>query len=179
MKRAAVLAALAASACNAPGGNGGQPAAAVSMRPGQWETTTRMVSVSAPTAPPEVQARLQASLSEPPAVERSCLTAAETANFALTLRDRLLREQNGFTCETGETLFAGGRIRMTLTCRSTTGAPDMRQAMAGTYTADTLQAAVSAESATPATDQAPSIPVRVDTTLVGRRIGDCPTGATN
>jgi hypothetical protein len=178
MKRAALLAALAATACNAPGGNGGQAGTTVSMRPGLWETTTRVVSLSAPTAPPEVQSRLQASLAEPPVVERSCMTPAEAANPAENIRNRVMREQTGYACETGEALFAGGRVRMTLICRSTTGLPDVRQAMAGSFTPETMQVAVSGEGATPATDLVPSIPVRVESTLASRRIGDCPDGTT-
>ena len=177
MKPAALLAALAATACNAPEGNGGQ-GTTVSLRPGLWETTTRVVSLSAPTAPPEVQSQLQASLAEPPVVERSCMTPAEAANPAEDIRNRVMREQTGYVCETGEALFANGRVRMTLICRSTGGAPEVRQAMAGTFTAETLQVAISGEGATPATDMAPSIPVRVESMLVSRRIGDCPDGTT-
>ncbi len=183
MKRpAALLAALAAAACsqqvgNVQGGNGqagsGQAAAAVAMRPGLWETTTRVVAVDAPAAPPEVQSQLQAAASAPPDVERSCVTPAEAADMAGALRARLARDLAGYDCQTGEALFANGRARMTVICRSASGGPEMRQAMAGTFTAETMQLAVSADGATPATAQAPSIPIRVETTLIGRRIGEC------
>lgn len=184
MKRtAALLAALSIAACNSQGGNNGQgngqaanagqPPALVSIRPGQWETTTRVVSVDAPNAPPDAQAQLQASLSSPPAVERSCVSPAEAADMAGALRARVARDQPGYDCQTGEALFAGGRARLSLVCRSPNGGPEMRQAMAGTYTAETIQLAVSAEGATPATEQSPSIPIRVETTLTGRRVGEC------
>jgi hypothetical protein len=143
------------------------------MRPGLWETTTRVVAVDAPTAPPDARAQLQAALSAPPDVERSCVTPAEAADMAGALRARLARDQAGYDCQAGEALFANGRARMTVICRSASGGPEMRQAMAGTFTAETMQLAVSAEGATPATAQAPSIPIRVETTLTGRRIGEC------
>jgi hypothetical protein len=175
---------LALAACNkqAPGGNGaaGNPAAgapaapaAVTMRPGQWETTLRVVSISAPAAPPEVQQQLQAAVSAAPVTERSCLTPAEAADPAASFRDRTAGDQPGMTCQIGESLFAGGRIRLTLTCRSSTGQPEQRQAMAGTYTSDTVQAAVSGETSTPASETMQSFPVRVESTLIGRRTGDC------
>lgn len=181
---AALLAALAAAACNSQGaagnGNGGsQTPATVSMRPGLWETTMRVVSAEAPTAPQVIQDGLRAAVSAAPVTERSCLTPAEAANPADAIRDKTVGGQPGYTCETGEALFANGRIRMTLSCRSTTGQPDQRQAMVGSFTAETLQAAVSAESATPATDMMQSFPVRVESVLTGRRVGDCPAGAAN
>jgi hypothetical protein len=176
---AALLAALAAAACNSQGNEGGRTAASIAMRPGLWEMTKRVVSVEAPTAPPEIQSTLQAAVSAPPVVERSCLSPAEAVDPGTAIRDRVISDQTSYTCSTGESLFAGGRIRMTLTCRSTSGAPDLRQAMVGSFTAETLQAAVSGESATPATEMMQSIPVRVESTLTGRRVGDCPSGAAN
>lgn len=181
---AALLVALTAAACNSQGGNGqsagsGAAPATVSMRPGLWESTTRVVAVDAPTAPAEARPELEAALTAPPTVESSCLTPAEAADLALAIRNRVLRDQPGYVCETGESLFANGRIRMTMSCRSTSGGPGMRQAMAGTYTAERMQLAVSAEGATPATPQAQSIPIRIETTLIGRRVGDCPAGGTN
>ena len=169
---AVLLAVFAAAACSSQGGNGQAPAAGT-MRPGLWEMTTRVVTVEAPTAPPEIQAQLQAAMAAQPQVERSCLTPAEAANPGTAIRDRVIQGQSGYSCETGESVFAGGRIRMTLNCRSTSGAPDLRQAMAGSYTAETMQAAISGEGATPATATSPSIPVRVESTLIGRRVGEC------
>ncbi|HYD11245.1 MAG TPA: DUF3617 family protein [Allosphingosinicella sp.] len=169
---AALLVALAAAACNSQGGNGQAPGG-TAMRPGLWELTTRVVTVDAPTAPAEIQPQLQAALAAATTVERSCLTPGEAANPGVAIRDRVIQGQSGYTCETGEEIFAGGRIRMTLNCRSNSGAPDLRQAMVGSFTADTLQAAISGEGATPATAMSPSIPVRVESALTGRRVGDC------
>lgn len=190
MKRtAALLAALSIAACNSQGGNNvqgngqaanaGQAPALVSIRPGLWETTTRIVSVDAPTAPPEAQAQLQAGASQPPTVERSCMTPAEAANMATALGERVARDQPGYDCQVGDAVFAGGRARLTLTCRSQAGGAEIRQAMAGTYTADTIQLAVSAEALTPATEQSPSIPIRIETTLTARRVGECTGNETN
>jgi hypothetical protein len=176
------LLALCAAACNGQaGGNaaGGEPAAEASMRAGMWETQMRVLSIDAPGAPPEIQATLRAGISTAPVFERSCLTPAEVANPVAAFRDRSSRENAGYACESGESVFSGGRIRMTLNCRSTSGQPDLRQAMVGDYGADRFQAAVTGESATPATETLPSYPVRISSTLTGRRIGDCPAGAAN
>jgi hypothetical protein len=68
---------------------------------------------------------------------------------------------------------------MTLACRSATGQPDLRQALVGSYTSDTLQMAVTGETMLPATETTPSYQVHVESTLAGRRIGDCPAGTVN
>lgn len=178
----ALLLALGAAACNGQaGGNraGSEGAGDLSMRAGMWETQMRILSVDATGAPAEIQNALRASVSAAPVFERSCLTPAEAANPAATFRDRSTRENASYACESGDSVFTGGRIRLTLNCRSTSGQPDLRQAMVGTYAADRFQAAVTGETATPATDALPSYPVRIASTLIGRRIGDCPAGATN
>ena len=178
----AVLLALGAAACNGQaGGNkaGGDATAGISMRAGMWETQMRILSVEAPTAPPEIQDTLRASISTAPVFERSCLTPGEVADPVGAFRDRSTRENTNYTCESGESVFAGGRIRMVLNCRSTSGQPDLRQAMVGSYAADRFQAAVTGETATPATDALQSYPVRIASTLTGRRLGDCPAGGTN
>jgi len=178
----ALLLVLGAAACNKQaGGNGvgSEPAAETSMRAGMWETQMRILSVEAPDAPSEIQNALRSGTSTAPVFQRECMTPAEVANPAATFRDRSNRENAGYNCESGESAFAGGRIRMTLNCRSTNGQPDLRSAMVGSYGADRFQVAVTGESATPATDAMPSYPVRISSTLIGRRIGDCPGRATN
>jgi hypothetical protein len=178
----AVLLALAATACNRQAGGkaaGGEPAAETSMRAGMWETQMRVLAIDAAGAPAEVQDALRAAISTAPVFERSCLTPGEVANPVAAFRDRSSRENAGYACESGDSVFSGGRIRMTLNCRSTNGQPDLRQAMVGDYGADRFQAAVTGETATPASDAMPSWPVRISSTLTGRRIGDCPAGATN
>jgi hypothetical protein len=179
---AAGLLALLLAACNAQdGGNGSRTGAAgVSLRPGMWETTFRILSVDLPTAPAEIVDTLRAGISMAPVTERACLSPAEAADWSRELRDRAMRGQTGYDCQPGENVFAGGRVRMTLNCRSTSpGQPDLRQAMVGSYTTDTLQIALTGATATPATDLMPAYPVHIESTLTGRRTGDCPAGARN
>jgi len=178
----ALLLVLGAAACNGQaGGNraGGEASAELSLRTGMWETQTRILSIDATGAPAEIQDALRASISTAPVFARSCLTPAEVANPVAAFRDRNARENAGYACESGDSVFSGGRIRLTLNCRSSNGQPDLRQAMVGSYGADRFQAAVTGETATPATDALPSYPVRISSTLTGRRIGDCPAGTTN
>jgi len=181
----AVLLALAAAACNGQaarnGAAGGEQAVAPTsaMRAGMWETQMRILSIDAPDAPSEIQDTLRAGIATAPVFDRTCMTPAEAADPAGAFRDRSQRENGGFDCQPGESVFTGGRIRMVLNCRSTNGQPDLRQAMVGTYTADRFQAAVTGETATPATDMVQSYSVRIASTLTGRRIGDCPAGAAN
>lgn len=183
MKPLAALLALAVAACNGQaarnGAAGGGAAAGNAMRAGMWETQMRILSIDAPDAPAEIQDGLRAGISAAPVFDRSCMTPSEVADPATAFRDRSQRENNGYNCQLGESVFSGGRIRIALNCRSTNGQPDLRQAMVGNYTADNFQAAVTGATATPATDVMQSYAVRITSTLTGRRIGDCPAGATN
>jgi hypothetical protein len=177
----AALLVLGLAACTAQGdGNGGgAQAAGIAMRPGMWETTFRVISIDLPTAPSEIQDTLRAGISTAPVFDRDCMTPGEVADPAASLRDRTARGNPGYACERGESVSANGRIRITPTCRSTSGQPDLRQAIVGSYGADSYQVAVGGATATLATEMLPSYPVRISATLTGRRIGDCPANAAN
>jgi hypothetical protein len=179
--RVAALLALGPAACSGQGGgngNGAQVQAGIAMRPGMWETTYRILSIDLPDAPPEIVEGMRAGISTAPVTERACLTPAEAAEPAAAIRGRTMRGRAGYDCDPGENLFAGGRVRMTLACRSATGQPELRQAMVGSYTSETLQMAVTGETVVPSPGT-PGYAVHIESTLTGRRIGDCPAGARN
>jgi hypothetical protein len=193
MKRGATGAAAAAiaallAACNngASPGNGGTRAAGgqtnapalpapVALRAGEWELTGRILSIEPVQASPEIAARLRAQPIPPAETKRQCLTAGQVANPIRTYRDMTMADQPGSSCGEGQGTFADGRIRFTLVCRN----PDqteVRQAVVGTYTPESLQYAISANGTAQVPD-GETVTLRIESTLSSRRIGDCPSGA--
>lgn len=177
----AAFLALGLAACSGQGGggNGGQAAGTIAMRPGWWETTMRVLAIDSPNAPPELMDGLRTGISMAPVTDRSCMTPAQSANPAEAMRVRALPNQQASGCETGEALFANGRIRMLITCHMPNGQPAMRQAMVGSYSADRIQMAVSAQTSMPGNDLSPAFRVRIESEMTGRRLGDCPAGQAN
>lgn len=144
-----------------------------SLQPGQWEMTTRVESVEMPGAPPEVEAQSRAQNGRTD-VSRTCITPAQAADPLQGLR-RAATSMSGQTCEIPENVFAGGAIRLGMTCRASGAAPtSIRMSMTGRYTATSIEARVSVDSATQAATSSPGLTIRVATSLTGRRLGDCP-----
>lgn len=189
MRWAAAFAALLAAACDAQSPAGNAPAAnrqeaapppppaptAQTLRPGQWETVQRVLSIEPVEATPEIAARIRAQPLPEPEVERSCLTPEGVANPIEAYRQMLVQGEAGTTCEPAQGTFADGRIRFTLVCRNAAQA-EVRQAMVGTYTAETIQLAASAQMATPVPGAAAPLQLHVESTLTSRRVGECPAG---
>jgi hypothetical protein len=179
---AAVLAALLAAGCNsqqAGNGNGasanrvaaaGSPAAA-QMRPGQWEMTMRVASVEMPGVAPEMQEQLRSQL-PPPQVSRSCLSQEDAANPVANFQ-RQVTQNPAMSCTLNDSIFTGGTIRISMTCSAANGQAEQRVAMVGGFTDSTVQMAVSADSVATATPGAPPTAVRIQSTLTGRRLGEC------
>lgn len=204
---AAALAALLLASCGgqersgngAAGGKAGDPAAANSagaaaaqqqggplaaglgarsIQPGLWEMTASVTQMEMPGAPPEVQARIAAQRNRQQ-TSRTCITPERAANPLREFREAMARGQQGANCQAVEDVFAGGVIRIRAVCRPAGGGPGVGQmAMAGSFTATTLQAtlSVNTEAAGPPGRAGPRS-VRMSSTVSGRRVGDCPRGS--
>jgi len=184
MKLPAVLvAAFAVAACNSQNdaganrtaaGNGAASAAAPAavMRPGRWEMTMRVLSLDLPNAAPELVQQLRAQPMPPPQVTANCLTPEEAADMGANIRRQIVQNQQNLACETGNQRFDGGQIRVSLDCRGRNGQPDQRLAMVGSYTDSNLQTAITAASSMQAPDGTQQ-EVRIESTLTGRRVGEC------
>jgi hypothetical protein len=179
---AAAFVALLLAACNSqqPGNGNGTaanrsvaagPSAAAQMRPGRWEMTMRVASVEMPSAAPEMQEQLRSQL-PPPQVSRSCLSPEDAAN-PVTNFQRQVTQNPAMSCTLNDSIFAGGTIRISMTCSAANGQAEQRVAMVGGFTDSTVQMAVSADSVTTATPGATPTAVRIQSTLTGRRLGEC------
>jgi hypothetical protein len=87
------------------------------------------------------------------------------------LRQQLVREQPNLSCEPTAQEFSGGRIRIAMNCHGMNGQPDQRLALVGSFTTDSLQAAVSTTTTTPVAGTMQL--VQVENTMIGRRVGAC------
>lgn len=168
-----------AAAANQAAANGaamaastGAPAAPDRMSPGRWEMSVRVASVEMPGATPDMQAQLRARPLPPAQTQISCVTPEEAANPVASFQRELTQDQPNLACDVGESAFGGGRIRIALSCRSPDGQADQRLAMVGSFTASSVQLAVSIDASTPdGNGQAQAI--RAQSTLTGRRVGEC------
>jgi len=139
----------------------GAAAAAVSFRPGEWETTvevTRLEMTNGPRLPEGMTPPLP-----PPTTIRSCMTPEQAsrpnANFLTGSGERAGCNYENFS-------MAGGRIQGTVTC--TREGTTMRSAMTGQYTPDSVQTTSESEIT------ANGVVMNTAGRTTSRRIGDCP-----
>lgn len=141
---------------------------AVSLQPGQWETTVRFSSIEVPGAPEAVAAQMRAMMGQPQ-VHAECMTPEQAAN---PMGRMMNQGGNANDCQFSENTFAGGTIRVTGTCQAA-GRGTMQMSWQGSYTATTMEAQVSAEMRAPPGTPGPQT-VRMSGNMTGRRMGDCP-----
>lgn len=140
---------------------------AVSLQPGQWETTIRFTAIDVPGAP-EAQLTAARQLMTQPNVHSGCITPEETANPASTL---LSPDSVSGSCQFSENTFSGGIIRVRGTCQPPDGTSTQME-MDGTYTATAIETRLTSRiTAPPGVSGPPSM--TLTGTLTGRRTGDC------
>lgn len=141
---------------------------AVSLQPGQWETTIRFTSIEVPGAPEAAVAPMRAMMSAPQ-TRSECMTPEQAANPA----GRMMNPGAGAnSCQYSENVFAGGTIRVHGTCQQP-GRGSMQMNMDGSYTATTMQTTLTSEVHAPPGTPGPQV-IRMSGTLSARRTGDCP-----
>lgn len=153
-------------AAAAPGGSpraeappAAAPGAAATLRPGQWETTARLVNIEAPGVPPQALEQLRNQMGRQ---RNECWTEAEVSNIAEKLANPSTPNAN---CEFGRRTFANGVIDVAGTCSSR--GQQVQMGMTGSFTADTIEANVNVNTS----GQGQS--VRMTLAMNGRRIGEC------
>jgi hypothetical protein len=146
---------------------------AVSLQPGQWETTTRMTSIEVPGAPEAMVTQMRAQLANRADTQSRCITPQEAANPAGNM---LNPGGGGQGCTFTDNTFAGGVINVNGSCAGPGGRGSMRMGLQGSYTATTIEGRVSAEVTAPPGAAPPGTPqtVRMSGTMTARRTGDCP-----
>ncbi|HVQ08812.1 MAG TPA: DUF3617 domain-containing protein [Allosphingosinicella sp.] len=164
------------SANEAAAGAGSPASGAQSIQPGQWEMATQMMSVDIPGAPPEVVQQMRAQQGRTQ-TDRTCITPEQARNPLRELRDTMSGPR-GANCRKLEDTFAGGVIRIRMSCQAPSGRQGTAElSVQGSFTATTLTAAVSINAQGPNVGGPGTTAMRVSTNLRGRRIGDCPANA--
>jgi hypothetical protein len=142
------------------------------MQPGQWEMAVQVRSIEMPGAPPEAQARIRSQLGRTQ-TNQDCITPEQARNPLSQMR-QMVAQGRAASCQFTDQVFGGGVIRIRATCPGPGGQPGAGQvSMEGSFTATTLQAAlsVSATGANPAMPGATGMRMIVD--VRGRRVGEC------
>lgn len=139
---------------------------------GQWEMKAKLTQIDAPGAPAEMLTAMRAQLNQEQ-TNRSCITPDRAANPLAQFREAMTRQQAGANCTTDEDRFAGGVIRVHVTCRGANGQPGQgTMTMEGSFTDTTLQATMSVDAQGPGATGAPQS-LRMSTEIRGIRVGDC------
>ncbi len=139
---------------------------AVSLQPGQWETTIQFSAIEVPGVPEAQLAAMRAMMGQPQ-TSSACMTPEEAANPG----NRMMNPNGDNSgCQTSENTFAGGVIKIHATCQTPRGAMTMN--MEGSYTATTMQAQINQQIQAPPNTPGPQT-VRLTGNLSGRRTGDC------
>lgn len=140
---------------------------AVSLQPGQWETTIQFSNIEVPGAPEAMVAPMRAMLGAPQTMQ-SCMSAEDAANPGNQIMNPRGENQG---CQFTENTFSGGTIRINATCRPPSGGT-MTMTMNGSYTATTMQAQINQQMQAPPNTSGPQT-IRLTGNLNGRRTGDC------
>ncbi|TMJ17578.1 MAG: DUF3617 domain-containing protein [Alphaproteobacteria bacterium] len=144
---------------------------AVSLQPGQWETTIQFSSIEVPGAPEAQLAPMRAMMGQPQ-TSSACMTPEEAAHPT----NKMMNSEGGSQgCQFSENTFTGGTIRVHASCQTPRGTMTMN--MDGSYTATTMQARINQEIHAPPNTPGPQT-VRLTGNLSGRRTGDCTSAPT-
>lgn len=140
---------------------------AVSLQPGQWETTVHFTAMDVPGAQEAQLVAARQSMAQPN-VRSACITAEEAANPASTL---LSSDAESGSCQFSENTFSGGIIRVRGTCQPPDGT-NVQMDMDGTYTGTTIESRVTQRMTAAPGGPGPQL-MTLTGTLTGRRTGDC------
>jgi hypothetical protein len=172
MKKSILLAAGVAAILVAACSKGGPE----HIQAGQWEMKAKLTQLDAPGAPAEQLAPMRAQLNQEQ-TNRTCITADQAANPLRQFREMMTRGQPGATCTTDEDTFAGGVIRIRVTCRSANGQPGQgSMTMEGNFTDTTLHATMTVNAQGPGAGGGTQA-LRMTTEINGNRTGECAAGA--
>jgi hypothetical protein len=169
--------AAAGSATTDAGGNAaGDAAVAPAMaggdrlQAGQWELSATVQSLDAAGLPPQQQAAMRQRIGRP-LTHRICMTEAQARDFG-----HFTTPPQGSGCSIGDRVYAGGVIRLNVSCPAPGGRPGtIQMSTEGHYTPTSLDMTLHQQlpNAGPGGGQ-----VRLTTVMSGRRIGPCPAGGT-
>ena len=129
---------------------------------GQWETIVQLTGMDLPNATPEQQQQLRRQINVDQPQPPQCLSRAQAESF---LRD--MRGEVPSGCQISDEVYGGGVIRTTITCAAQANRPAVTFKIDGTFTATTMNAAITEEATSP------NGTMRRTQRLRARRVGDC------
>ena len=142
------------------------PVTAVSLQPGNWQTSVTFSNIEVPGIPEQQAAAMRQQMGRPQ-TRANCITPAQAAN---PMGDIMGQPRRG--CTFVKNTFAGGVIDVAANCT----APNQGQAqlaMTGSYTANTINAQIRMEARPPQGTQGGPQMVRMSGTVSSRRVGEC------
>ena len=141
------------------------------IQPGMWETTSRMTDVEVPGMPPAMAEQMKAQMANQTQTQSQCITPEQAANPAGSM---LSQGEDAQGCTFSDSTFSGGVIRVRGTCPGPAGAGTATMSWEGSYTATTMEGAITAEVQAPPGPEGGPQTIRMSGTLSSRRTGDCP-----
>lgn len=132
-------------------------------QPGQWKTTTEIVSIDMPGMPKEVADQMGKSIAQASASEH-CMTPEEAKKPS-----EALARDNG-ECRFETFSMSGGKLDAKMRCQPAGQPGTMEMAMAGTYKPDRYEATADMKISQPGA-QGKEMTMKIKT--VSERIGDC------
>lgn len=138
-------------------------AAGVKLRPGQWETTVETLKMEAPGIPADALAMMGG---QQKVTSRSCITAEQAERPS---GDLFHGDKEG-NCSGKDFSFANGRVSGTIACGGPNMAGKVTLEMDGRYGADSYDISQKMTTTGDGTS------MKIESRVVGRRIGDCPAG---
>jgi hypothetical protein len=166
------------AAATGPAGAGGSPSApqgsatpgAGQMQAGQWELTATVRSLETPGVPPAQQAAMRQRVGRP-LTRRICMSEEQVRDFARFATP----PQQASGCRTLDRVYAGGVIRLGVSCPMPGGRPGtVRMSTQGSYTPTSIDLAMHQEMPNPGRGGGE---MRMSATISGRRVGACPAGS--
>jgi len=162
MRALILIAAIAVGACGETQvGNKAVPAppSAAAPSPGQWELTSEVTRFrAADDGAPKINTPAGTR-----ATQRICLAAGSLP------AEMLVGE--GYDCRSSNDYVHNGRISVNMTCRRSGLAGDILVTVNGTFTSDGMEFTRGVRSQLSTQGD-----VEIDSTVTGRRVGDCPAG---
>lgn len=142
---------------------------AQTLTPGQWSTTTEVVSVDLPGLPAQTAAAMKDQMTNAigrQTVSENCVTPEQ----AKTPPAELLAGSNAGDCRFGKYAMAGGTLDATLSCKPAAGG-EMTMTMAGPFSGDSFALDATMQVAPPGVGSGKAMTIK--TRMTGKRNGEC------
>lgn len=136
-------------------------ASAETMKPGQWQATAELVSVSGPNATPEATKGMVGTKND----YTYCLTAEQLAKPSLNV----FGENKGYTCQSDTTALEDGKVSGQASCKSDNDTNTDKFVLNGTYGAESFEITMDTNM--------PTVALDMKTRITAKRVGECTAAA--